>query len=278
VTTLRGKIALLTGGSRGIGPYIGRALAREGVHLVLTARSGPELQRVADDLSALGIRAVGVTADITDAVARQRLVARAHEEFGHIDILINNAGVERVVAFAAQEPSDVIRILTTNLEAPLLLSQDVLRGMLARGSGHIVTISSMNGQRGVAYHAVYSASKAGLIEWTSAVRVELETSGVRASVICPGLVSRAGMWASHQRAAPWLARESTPEQVAGAVLSALKNNRAEINVNPLPVWPFLVLRSMSLDLANAVARRIGLVDLARRVAEEPRAAPPRRPC
>ena len=264
---LRGKVALVTGSSRGIGPFICRALARHGTHVALAARSGPELERVAGELTALGARARAVTADVTDPAARVELVRTVEAEFGGIDILVNNAGVERVIAFAQQDPADVTRILTTNLEAPLQLSRLVLPGMLQRRRGHIVTISSMSGHRGAAYHAAYSASKAGLIEWTVSLRSELEGTGVCASVVCPGLVSRVGMWASYGTSVPWLARESRPEDVSDAVLRALRRNLAEINVNPMPVWPLLVLRTLSPDLANAVVKRIGLVDVARGVAQ-----------
>jgi short-subunit dehydrogenase len=265
---LRGRVALLTGGSRGIGPCVARALAQHGVHLALAARTAATLQGVARELASLGVRTVAVAADITDPSARAALVAQAEAELGPIDILVHNAGVEEVVRFAHQAPENISRIIDTNLTAPFLLSRLVLPRMIQRRCGHIVSIASVQGKQGMGYTAAYSATKAALIEWTGALRDELHGSGVSASVICPGLVSRVGMWASYGKRPPTLARESSPEQVAEAVVRAVRHDLHEQIVNPLPMWPVLMLKVMSPSLAHDLMKRFGFLEFARRLADE----------
>ncbi len=265
---LRGRVALVTGGSRGIGPCIARALAQHGVHVAVAARTPEPLHGVARVLASLGVRTLAVAADITNATARTALVGQVEAGLGAIDILVNNAGVEDIVRFVDQPPENISRIIDTNVTAPLLLSRLLLPGMIERRCGHIVSMASVVGKQGLGYEAAYSASKAALVEWTGALRDELQGSGVSASVICPGLVSRVGMWASHGMRPPALARESSPEQVAEAVVRAVRHDRHEQIVNPLPMWPVLMLKVLSPSLAHGVMKRLGFVDFARRLADE----------
>ena len=265
---LRGKTAVLTGGSRGIGPYIGRALAREGVQLALAARSADELDTVAQELAALGVRTLAIPTGVVDEAARRALVARAEAELGPIDILVNNAGILAETRFVQQAPEDIARIIDTNLMAPLLLTRQALPGMLERGRGHIVTIASMAGKKGVPYEIVYSATKAALVEWTNGLRIELEGTGVSASVICPGFVSEAGMFAVSGRRAPRLAGEVSPERVARAVVRALQRDLQEVLVTPTPIRPLLALNALSPGLGNALLQRMGVYDLLRELADE----------
>jgi short-subunit dehydrogenase len=268
---LRGAHALLTGGSRGIGPSIGRALARAGVHLSLIARSEPELARVADELAALHIRAVPIAADIADASARRALVERAERALGPIDLLINNAAITQTIAFAEQAPADMARILETNLMANLALARLVLPGMLSRRRGHIVTVASVHGKKGQAYHAVYSATKAALIEWSGALRGELRGTGVSASAICPGLVS-VGMWPAC-KTPPLLLGVSPPEAVAGAVVRAIRRDLQEVLVSPLPIRPLLALDALAPRLVSTLVKWMGYNRAARRIAEQMRSTP-----
>ncbi len=195
MNNLRGKNAILTGGSRGIGLYIGRALACEGANLALVAlpAEAAQLEAVAQQLAALGASAVAIPADISDEAARVSLVERAKAELGAIDILVNNTGVEPMGRFARQPQEDIVRAIEVNLTATLLLTQRVLPDMLAQRQGHIVTIASMVGKKGAVYSAAYSATKAGEIAWTEGLRSELEGTGVSASVVCPDYVPRAGV-------------------------------------------------------------------------------------
>jgi len=265
---LSGKNALLTGGSRGLGPYIGRALAGEGVNIALTARSEADLQAVAGELAATGVKAKAIPADITDEASRSRLLDRVKAEFGGIDILINNAGIEHVSQYARLSPAFIERMIQTNLAAPLLLTRLLLPEMMQQGSGRIVTISSMGGKKGSPYSATYAATKAGLIEWTRGLREELRGTGVSASVICPGFVAEAGMFAVYGKRAPGIVGETTPGKVAEAVIDAIRKDVGEIIVTPGPIRPMMVLDAIHPGIGAWILRTFGVYDFYRQQSEE----------
>jgi short-subunit dehydrogenase len=267
VKTLRGRNAILTGGSRGLGPIVGGALAREGVNLVLVARSRGLLEEEASKLASQGGQAVAIPADISDPDSRVDLLRRAEAALGPIDILVNNAAIEETTRFDRQSPESVVRTIETNLIAPMLLIRELLPAMLERGTGHIVNMASMSGKKGLPYGATYAASKAGIIEWTQAMRFELEGTGVGASVVVPGFVTDAGKFASYGLQAPRLAGASSPEQVAEAVVRAIRHDLQEVLVNPGPTRLFLALNALSPALGNALYRRMGVVDMLRPLAE-----------
>src|SRR4029077_9406240 len=143
---LKGKTALITGASRGIGPHIAAALAGLGMNLVLTSRSGPELEAVAAEQRKLGVRVVTVVSDLLDSDARALLVGTAEREFGGVDVLVNNAGGDPLREFDEMTIEENLAILDLNLTAPIALTHLVLPSMLTRGSGHIVNISAMAGR------------------------------------------------------------------------------------------------------------------------------------
>ena len=266
--SLKGKNALLTGGSRGLGPYIGRALAQHGVNVALSARTKKSLESVAGELTGFGVHATAITADVTDDISRNRLVEQVKEEFGHIDILINNAGIEWVSLYTNLSPEYIQTIVQTNLIAPMVLTRMVLPEMLSRGAGHIVTMSSVGGLKGSPYSATYAATKAGLIAWTSGIREELRSRGVSASVICPGFVSEAGMFAVYEKRAPRLTGETTPEKVAAAVTRAIKKDIGRMIVNPSPIWPMQILDAVSPGIMTWILRNFGVYDWYRRQSED----------
>ncbi len=265
---LSGKNALLTGGSRGLGPYIGRALARQGVNVALTARSEAELRAVAGELAARGVKAKAIPADVTDAASRTELLDEVRAEFAGIDILVNNAGIERLSLYTRLSPEFIETMIHTNLVAPLLLTRLLLPEMMRQGRGHIVTISSIGGKKGSPYTATYAGTKAGLIEWTRGLREELRHTGVSASVICPGFVSGAGMFAVYGKSAPRIAGETTPEEVADAVIRAIRKDVGEIIVNPGPIRPMMVLDAIHPGIGAWILRTFGVYDFYRRQAQE----------
>jgi short-subunit dehydrogenase len=268
---LRGRTAVVTGASRGIGAYIARALARYGVNLALAARSAAELEAVAQEVEALGAvgaKAVAVKTDVTKEKDRKALVERAESELGPIDILVNNAGIEQIIRFSKQDPKVVRAIIETNLSAPLLLAREVLTGMIERERGHIVNIASLAGKKGEPFNAAYSATKAGLIAWTEAVSMELEGTGVSLSAICPGYVSDVGMFAAHGERAPRRAGESPPQKVAQAVVRAIREDRLEMIVNPGANRPLLALNSLSPRLGSSLLKWMGVFEMTRRIADE----------
>jgi short-subunit dehydrogenase len=268
--TIRGAHALVTGGSRGLGPYIARGLAKEGANLTLTARSADSLRKVAEELAGDARRVHWIAADVCDGGARRKLVQEAEITLGPIDILVNNAGIEWIVPYTDLTPDRIEAMVRTNLLAPLILSRLVLEGMIERGRGHVVMMSSLGGKKGSPYSATYAATKAGLIAWTSGIRTELRGTGVSASVISPGFVSQAGMFAARGKRAPRVLGTSTPEAVARAVLRAIQRDLFEIIVNPGPVRLGLVFEHLSPGFARWVLEKAGVYDYYRRQAEEER--------
>jgi short-subunit dehydrogenase len=142
--------------------------------------------------------------------------------------------------------------------------------MIERGSGHVVMMSSLGGKKGSPYSATYAATKAGLIAWTSGLRIELQGTGVSASVICPGFVSGAGMFAERTQEAPRVLGTSSPEAVAQAVVRAIRRDVFEIIVNPGPVRLGLVFEHLSPRFARWALEKAGVYDYYRRQAEEER--------
>lgn len=267
---LAGKNALLTGASRGLGRYIAQALAAAGVNLALTARESSErdLERVAHDCASLGVRTTTVCGDLTRPDDRERIAALAHDEMGPLQILVNNAGYEHYAAFRSLEASTIRRTVETNLIAALEMTRLILPSMLDAHSGHIVNIASVAGKSPVAYNSVYSATKAGLVFWSSALRDELEGTGVDVSVICPGYVSGDGMHARYGIKPPRIAAEVSPDEVAQAVLCAIQENRQEVLVwRSRMIRPMLALKELAPGFVRAIYRRFGMYDFFRKKAE-----------
>jgi len=265
---IKGKNALLTGGSRGLGPHIARCLAEEGVNMALTARTANGLQSTADDVARDNVKVNIYPGDITDQSFRESLVKQVQADFGQIDILINNAGMVWVSSYIAIEPDYIEKMIQTNLIAPMLLTRLVLPDMLDRGSGQIVTMSSLGGKRGNPYDGIYSATKAGLIEWTRGLRIELHETGVGVSVICPGFVSESGMFAVYNKKPPWISNATTPEKVTEAVKRAIQKNLGEIAVNPGPAWLIPLLDAIHPGMANWLYKIGGVYEFYRKQAED----------
>ena len=267
-TPLQGATALLTGGSQGIGPFIARALAVHGVNLALAARSAAALDEVARDVATLGVRCVAVPADLTRAADRERLVDEVERVLGPVDILVNNAGVEHGGRFATRSPSEIVQLVETNVTAPMLLARRVVPGMLARRRGHIVNVASLAGKVGYPYAAVYGATKAALIAWGNAMRVELEGTGVGVTTVSPGYVKGAGMFAAHYVKPPASLGETTPEAVAQAVVRALREDPIGIDVSPRPFWPVQAMFAAAPRQTLALFRRLGVLDYMKRMLDK----------
>ncbi len=272
---LRGANAIVTGASRGIGVYIARALAKEGVNLALAARSIGELEQVRAEMEGLGVRAIAIACDVAKASDRAELIRRTEADLGPIDILVNNAGIERVARFDQAVESDITDTLTINLEAPMLLTRAILPGMLARSRGHVVNIASGAGKVGVPYGSSYCASKHGLVGFTSALRAEYRGRPVGFSVVCPGFVTDAGMydrWDKNGIHAPKLAGTSTPEKVAAVTIRCIKHNKGEATVNTPPVRPLIVLANIAPSIVPWMLHRLGYSKVFERVIDAEAAA------
>ncbi len=231
---LGNRVAIITGASRGLGPYMARALSAEGMRLVLAARSLPELETVAADIRGAGGKAIAVQADVFSADDRRRLVETAKAEYGRIDVLVNNAGIELTAHFEDQPEEEIASVIDVNLTSAMLLARLVTPIMLEKKSGHVVNVASLAGKVPVPFSIPYAASKAGMIGFTESYRSEFRKRGLSASVICPTFVSDAGMYQEMQdRAgvkANFLTGVVSPEKVAKDVVKAIKRDRPEMIV------------------------------------------------
>jgi short-subunit dehydrogenase len=266
---LRGRVALVTGASGGIGAHIARALAREGMDVVVSARRREALAAVAQELRGVGVRAEAVTADLADLDQVDSLIERAEEALAPIDVLVNNAGVENTAAFTSYTREELTSMVDLNLTAPLLLTHRVLPGMLERGRGHVVFISSLAGKIGPAYAGAYGATKAGLVGLTQTLRAEYLRAPVGFSVVCPGFVAGDGMY---QRMVEQgirsnrLMGETTTERIAAAVVRAIRRDIPEIVDTGAPIRPVLALSQVAPRLVERMAPRFGVTKIFRSVA------------
>ncbi len=183
-----GKVVVLTGASAGIGAAAARLFAAEGAAVVLAARSRSELERLASDIVGGGGRALVVPTDVADRAACERLLARAADELGGIDVLVNNAGMNKRGAIERWTPDELAAVVQVNLTAPIVLTRLALPHLRKRGRGAIVNVASIAGRIPVGHEAVYSATKFGLRAFTFALIEELEGSGITVSAVSPGPV------------------------------------------------------------------------------------------
>ena len=184
---LSGRVALVTGASRGIGRAISRRLAAQGAHVVAAARAD-NARAVAEEIQAAGGRADALALDVTAAGSAEETVKGVLERHGRIDILVNNAGIARDQLLLRMKRDDWDAVLATNLTAAFALTQAVLKPMIRQRSGRIVCISSVVGQSGNAGQANYAASKAGLIGFAKAAALEVASRGITVNVVAPGLI------------------------------------------------------------------------------------------
>jgi 3-oxoacyl-[acyl-carrier protein] reductase len=183
---LQGQVALVTGGSRGIGLAIARELANAGARIAVVARDGTRAQAAADELPGDGHR--GYACDVADSEACGALVKQVEADFGGLDVLVNNAGVTRDNVLMRIKDEDWDAVLDTNLRGAFNLMRAASRGMMKRRSGRIINITSVVGIIGNAGQANYAASKAGLIGMTKSVAKELAGRGVLVNAVAPGYI------------------------------------------------------------------------------------------
>jgi short-subunit dehydrogenase len=223
---LSGKTALVTGATGGIGNAITRALHRQGAHVKLSGRRAEVLESLAAEL---GDRADVVPADLSTAEGVSGLAERA----AGVDVLVNNAALPGSGLLTDYSPEERDRALFVNLNAPVQLTHALVPGMLERGSGHLVYISSISGKVPAGGASLYSASKFGLRGFAFSLHEELREKGIGVTTVFPGFIRDAGMFADTELKLPRGAGTRTPDQVAEAVLTGIATNRAEIDVAAL---------------------------------------------
>ena len=187
---LADRVAIVTGAAKGMGRDICLTLAREGAHLTLAAREPAPLETLAREVEALGRRALVVPTDVTDEPAVERLVARARETFGRVDILVNAAGITGPIETPVWEikADDFDQVIAINLRGTFLPTKHVLPGMIQQRSGKIVNISGTSGLRGYKNRAAYSSSKWALRGFTRTVALEAGPYNVNVNALHPGIV------------------------------------------------------------------------------------------
>jgi short-subunit dehydrogenase len=241
---LSGRTALLTGATGGLGRAIARAMAERGARLTLSARDPETLAALAAELPGKGHRLVA--ADLAAEGAAESLAG----EVGTVDIVVANAGLPaagKLTDFSAEQLQRAVRV---NLEAPMLLARVLYPAMVERGSGHLVFISSLSGKAASPRTSIYNATKFGLRGFALGLRSDLAPRGVGVSLVSPGFVREAGMFADAGAKPPPGMGTATPEQVGAAVVKAIEKDRVEVAVAPLPqrVGAHLALVSPTLGV------------------------------
>lgn len=242
MSLLDGKVALVTGGSRGIGRAIALRLGQEGADVAICARNVDQAGEIADEIESLGRKCLVRACDVADAEQAGALIALTVEELGQLNILVNNAGVTRDNLLMRMKEEDWDEVLAINLKGAFNCAKAAARPMLKARGGRIVNISSVVGLQGNAGQANYAASKAGLIGLTKSIARELASRGITANVVAPGLVPETGMTGElteevqqQMLSAVPLSRAGTPEDVAHAVAFLASEQAAYITGQVLAV-------------------------------------------
>ncbi len=182
------KVALVTGGGRGIGAEIARSLAGDGAFVAVSARTESEVRKVVEEITAAGGRAQYFLADLSQPDQAAPLVSKVQAALGPIDFLINNAGIASSAPVVKQSLDEWNRIFAVNVTATFLCTQAALPKMIERGSGRIVNIASVAARFGARYIAAYAASKHAVLGFTRCVAAEVAANGITANAVCPGFV------------------------------------------------------------------------------------------
>jgi len=225
---LAGRTALITGATGGLGRAIAAALAERGAKLVLSARKREALEELAAELPGEEHRVL--PSDLVEPGAGERLA----EEAGDIDVLVANAGLPAAGWLADFTPDQVQRALRVNLEVPMLMARAIFPAMVERGSGHLVFVSSLSGKAASPRSSIYNATKFGLRGFALGLRADLAPKGVGVSLVSPGFIRDAGMFADSGAKPPPGFGTGKPEQVGAAVARAIERDKAEIAVAPIP--------------------------------------------
>jgi 3-oxoacyl-[acyl-carrier protein] reductase len=223
---LNGKIAIVTGGTKGIGRGIAEALVRQGVNVCISARHQDELETAIAELKTLGeVRVIGVACDVRDYEQVKVLIESAVKGLGGLDILINNAGIGSFETVAEMSPADFRAILETNLFGVFYCCHEAIPLMKQRGGGYIINISSLAGTNAHPKMAAYNASKFGLNGFTEALMQEVRHDGIKVSYIMPGSVNTEFGGDAPNESNSW---QLQPEDIARVVLDLLHHDERSL--------------------------------------------------
>jgi short-subunit dehydrogenase len=245
---ISGSTVLLTGATGGIGHALARELRGRGAELILTGRRTDVLEPLAAELQA---RSLAV--DLSDRAALDGLVAEA----GEVEILVANAALPASGSLESFSVQEIDRVLDVNLRAPIVLARALAPAMSQRGHGHLLFVSSLAGKFASPLASLYNATKFGLRGFALAQRAELRAAGVGVSVVCPGFIRDAGMFADADVKLPTGVGTRSPQDVARAVAQAIERNRGEVDVAPLPMRAGAIFGGIVPEVAAAVTRKSG---------------------
>jgi uncharacterized protein len=255
---LAGKRVLITGASGGIGHAIARAFAAQNSKLVLTGRRAEVLEPLSRELDAEMI-----VADLANRDDVERLVAEA----GQVDIYVANAALPASGKLTVLSQEQIDAMLEINLRAPIAVARALAPEMALRRCGHMVFVSSLSGKAASPYASLYSATKFGLRGFALGARQDLCEDGVGVSVVLPGFISDAGMFADSGAKLPFGVGTKTPAQVAAGVIEAILHDRAELSVAPVGLKIGTSIASLSPRLAEQVQKLAGGRKVARQVTD-----------
>jgi short-subunit dehydrogenase len=253
-----GSKVLITGATGGIGQALARALHEHGARLVLTGRRIDFLTPLATELGAQLIAA---------DLSRRADVERLATDAAQVDVLVANAALPATGHILELSQAQIDTMLEVNLNAPIALVRALAPAMVARGHGHIVLISSLSGKASSPASSIYSATKFGLRGFAHGARADLRRSGVGVSVIMPGFIRDAGMFADSGVKLPPGVGTSSPEQVASGVLNAIERNRGEVTVAPMGLRLGAGVAAIAPGVAAAAQRLMGGAKVASRLSE-----------
>ena len=257
---IEGKRVLLSGATGGIGRAIAEQLAGRGALLVLSSRKGEELDRLAQAIPGGADRHVTLVADLAEPGAAEDLIERA----GDLDGMVANAALPASGKLENFSSEEIQRALRVNLESPILMGRALGTRLAGKGAGHLVFISSLSGKIGSPRSALYSSTKFGLRGFAFALREDMHPHGIGVSIVSPGFVRGAGMWADADVDPPPMIGTTTPEKVAQAVVRAIERDRNEITVAPLRQRFAAEIGYRHPEIAARLQRRGG----AHRIADE----------
>ena len=226
------KVALVTGGTGGIGTAICRRLGQLGFRVVTNYRSEEKARTLREALAADGIEVELVPADITDFAQCEEMIRTIEAKFGRLDIIVNNAGITRDTTLKKMDKGQWDAVMETNLDSVFNVTRPAIEGMIGRGYGRIINISSINGQKGQIGQTNYSAAKAGMHGFTKALAQEVARKGITVNTISPGYVAAEMVMAVPENirekiiAQIPVGRLGRPEEIAGAVAYLVSDDAA----------------------------------------------------
>lgn len=254
---LRGKVAIITGASSGIGKETALALAGEGVRVVLAARREPRLRQVAEMIDARGGQALIVPTDMGVPHEVERLIRMVVERFQRIDLLINNAGYGLFASIEETTTDDLRRIMEVNFIGAFVAIKAVLPVMRQQGRGHIINVASVAGKRALPYSGAYSATKFALVALSESLRVELAGSGIDVSLVCPAATATEFFQVAENRTGRRVrpvGPVQSAEEVARAIVGLARRPRPEV-ITFKPARALVVLNAVSPRMIDWALRQ-----------------------